>query len=98
MSSTNHFSQSELKAIVDAANEIHDNIGQYKKIIGVVSYISDYGFESPRELIEQLEKFWDRIEKPYMKQFVRPIVAGVFKHKGVMDEQAVEILPYIYEF
>jgi len=61
----------------------------------------DYGFETPAELIAQLEAMWDFQQLPEMKAVARLCAASVFKLKGAPTAQAGEvpaISPFVYEF
>ncbi|MBQ9359820.1 MAG: hypothetical protein IJT96_02150 [Lachnospiraceae bacterium] len=64
---------------------------------GKVNHASmEYDFNTPVELMKVLEKMWDSVDKPYMKDFIPSVTASAFKNRDESDE--VEVSPFNYQF
>lgn len=92
----------EVKKIKEIADQIYadNNInGAFTEgPSSVTDYISDYHFDTPIELTEKLNSYWDRLGKEYMKAFTPAITVGAFKNKGRQEDNYKNISPLIYEF
>lgn len=63
---------------------------------GVVRDLTEYDFNTPLELKDSLNDFWDEIEKPYMKDFILPVTVAAFKNRD--ESGQIEVSPFNYQF
>ena len=92
----------EIRKIKEIADQIHadnDINGVFTEgPSSVTDYISDYYFDTPIELTEKLNSYWDKLGKEYMKVFTTVITVAAFKNKDSKEDHYKDISPLIYEF
>ncbi len=86
---------SRVKKIADGLIDIISD--GYKSPVDY-EYCRPYCFETPIEMISDLNDFWDRINRPQMKEFTREITMDAFKQKDIYSDKEIIVQNYNYEF